>query len=114
MNKNEQKEMKIENKIAYVLAKAYRLIPWSKIKVNNAHKFFMDRIRASSNTRTFKEFIDVLCMKLNIEMMKIDTDVIDFLNENNAITMNLLRHESLYLCNFALETAEKLKKGELQ
>lgn len=54
MNENEQLELEVENKLAYVLAKAYTLIPWSKIKVNNAHKFFMERIRASSNTRTFK------------------------------------------------------------
>lgn len=114
MNVNEQLELEVENKLAYVLAKAYTLIPWSKIKVSNAHKFFMERIRASSNTRTFKEYLDVLCMKLNIEMMKIDTNIIDFLNENNNITMKLIRTESLYICNFALETADKIKKGELK
>ena len=114
MNVNEQKELEVESKLAYVLAKAYPLIPWNKIKVNNAHKFFMERIRASSNTRTFKEYIDVLCMKLNVEMMKINTNIIDFLNENNAITMKLLRTESLYICNFALETADRMKKGELK
>jgi len=38
----------------------------------------------------------------------------DFLNENNAITMKLLRTESLYICNFALETADRMKKGELK
>jgi hypothetical protein len=28
--------------------------------------------------------------------------------------MKLIRTESLYICNFALETADKIKKGELK
>lgn len=114
IHENEKQELEVENKLAYVLGLCYTRIPWSKIKVNNAHAFFMNRIRASSNTRTFKEYLDVLCKKLNIEMIKVDTDIIDFLQENNTITMKLLRNESLYICNFAIETAETIKKGGKQ
>jgi hypothetical protein len=111
MNENEQLELEIESKLAYILGTIYNHIPWSKLKITNAHTFFMNRIRASSNTRTFKEYIDVLCKKLNIEMVILNTECIDFLNNNNAITMKLIRTESLYICNFAIETATKLKNG---
>ena len=102
-------EMEVENKLAYVLAKCYVRIPWRKIGVKSAHKFFVDRIRASSNARNFKEFIDVFTKKLNVEFVNIETEIVQFLDENIHITMMLLRKESTYLANFALETADTLK-----
>ena len=102
-------EMEVENKLAYVLAKCYMKIPWKKIGVKSAHKFFVDRIRASSNARNFKEFLDVFTRKLNVEFVNIETEYVQFLDENIHITMMLLRKESTYLANFALETADTLK-----
>ena len=102
-------EMEVENKLAYVLAKCYVRIPWRKIGVKSAHKFFVDRIRASSNARNFKEFLDVFTKKLNVEFVNIETEIVQFLDENIHITMMLLRKESTYLANFALETADTLK-----
>lgn len=108
---NEEEIMRIENKLAGILAMIYIRIPWQKIKVQNAHKFFIDRIRASSNTKTFKEYLDVICKKTQVEMVQIDTEDIEYLDKYNNITMRLIRNESLYICNLALETAETLKKG---
>ena len=102
-------EMEVENKLAYILAKCYIRIPWKKIGVKSAHKFFVDRIRASSNARNFKEFIDVFTRKLNVEFVNIETEYVQFLDENIHITMMLLRKESTYLANFALETVDTLK-----
>ena len=102
-------EMEVENKLAYVLAKCYVRIPWRKIGVKSAHKFFVDRIRASSNARNFKEFLDVFTRKLNVEFVNIETEYVQFLDENIHITMMLLRKESTYLANFALETVDTLK-----
>ena len=102
-------EMEVENKLAYVLAKCYVRIPWKKIGVKSAHKFFVDRIRSSSNARNFKEFLDVFTRKLNVEFVNIETEYVQFLDENIHITMMLLRKESTYLANFALETADTLK-----
>lgn len=101
--------MEVENKLAYCLAKCYMKIPWKKIGVKSAHKFFVDRIRASSNARNFKEFLDVFTRKLNVEFVNIETEYVQFLDENIHITMMLLRKESTYLANFALETADTLK-----
>ena len=108
-SKQEQLEMEVENKLAYVLAKCYMRIPWRKIGVKSAHKFFVDRIRASSNARNFKEFLDVFTRKLNVEFVNIETEIIQFLEDNLNITMMLLRKESTYLANFALETVDTLK-----
>lgn len=111
-NSQEQLEMEVENKLAYVLAKCYILIPWRKIGVKSAHKFFVDRIRASGNAKNFKEFIDIFCRKINVEFVKIEKEVSDFLTENNNITMMLIRKESTYLANFALETVDEVKAHE--
>ena len=111
-NTGEQLEMEVENKLAYALAKCYILIPWRKIGVKSAHKFFVDRIRASGNAKNFKEFLDIFCRKINVEFVKLDTDVMDFLTEQNEITMMLIRKESTYLANFALETVDEVKAHE--
>ena len=105
-------EMEVENKLAYCLAKCYMRIPWKKIGVKSAHKFFVDRIRASSNARNFKEFLDVFTKKLNVEFVNIETEYVQFLDDNLNITMMLLRKESTYLANFALETVDEIKKAE--
>ena len=105
-------EMEVENKLAYVLAKCYVRIPWRKIGVKSAHKFFVDRIRASSNARNFKEFLDVFTKKLNVEFVNIETEIVQFLEDHINITMMLLRKESTYLANFALETVDEIKKQE--
>ena len=109
---NEEEMMRIENRLAGILAQIYLRIPWAKIKVQNAHKFYIDRIRASSNTRTFKEYLDILCKKTQVEMVQIDTEDIEYLDKYNNITMNLIRKESLYICNLALETADNIKKNK--
>ncbi len=110
MSENERLEMEVENKLAYCLAKVYVQIPWRKIGVKSAHKFFIDRIRASSTAANFKEFLDLFLKKVNVEFVKIDTEIIEFLEDNRALVMNLLRKESVYLANFALETVEIVKE----
>lgn len=112
MNEIEQKEMEVENKLAYVLAKCYMNIPWRKIGVKSAHKFFVDRIRASGNAKNFKEFLDIFLKKIQVEFVKIDKEVLDFLTEHNIITMMLIRKESTYMANFALETVDEIKEHE--
>ncbi len=110
INTNESLEIEIEEKLAYVLASVYIKIPWNKIGVKSAHKFFVDRIRASSNSRNFKEFLDVFTQKCNVKFVKLDTDIINFLNNNLDITMMLLRKESTFIANYALQTVDELKK----
>ncbi len=108
---DEKIELKLEDTLAIVLAKVYLQIPWSKIGVKSAHKFFIDRIRASSNAKNFKEFLDVLTRKVSVTFVRIDSDQIDLLNNYNSFTMGLIRKESLYVTNYALEKAEELKKN---
>jgi len=114
MNQNEIQIKEIESKIGYVLGLTYNHIPWSKIKVKSSYKFYLDRIRASYNTQNFKEFWEVLCKKLGIEMIKIETDVLDFLDAESACTMQLLRKETLYLGNLGIEVAKQLKEERKQ
>lgn len=107
---DENLENEIEYKLAFVLASVYIKIPWSKISVKSAHKFFVDRIRSSCNTRNFKEFLDIFTRKCSVEFIKIDTDIINFLNEHLDTVMMLLRKESVFIANYALEVVVELKK----
>ena len=63
MKYSEEEEMEIENQLAEMLAHVYVNIPWQKIGVKSAHKFFVDRIRAASGTRDVKEFLDTFTKK---------------------------------------------------
>lgn len=109
ISENEALEMEVENKLAYMLAKVYVQIPWRKIGVKSAHKFFVERIRASSSASNFREFLDLFLKKVQVEFVKIDTEYIDFVDIHSSITMNLLRKESTYLANMALEEVDVVK-----
>lgn len=109
-SEQEQLEMEIENKLAYVLAKIYVKIPWRKIGVPSAHKFFVDRIRASGNAKNIKEFIDTLTRKVNVEFVKIDTKVLQFLDDHRAVSLMLIRKESTFIANLALEAVDAVKR----
>lgn len=109
ISENEALEMEVENKLAYVLAKVYVQIPWRKIGVKSAHKFFVDRIRAASTANNFREFLDLFLKKVNVEFVKVDTEYIEFIDSNRSIAMNLLRKESTYLANMALECVDDVK-----
>lgn len=99
----------VENNLAYVLAETYMRIPWSKIKAKNAHTFFMDRVKATSNSQNFKQFFDNICLKLEVEFVRIPTETINFLQENSDEVMRILRKESLGIVNYALDIVEELK-----
>lgn len=107
MTKNIEEE--IEEKLASILAKIYLQINWRKINVKSAYKFYIDRIRASNNTRTFKEFLDVLTRKVQVEYVKLDINDVNFLEENNKVTMCLLRKETLYITNYCIMKVQEYK-----
>ena len=99
----------IEDKLSEVLAQIYLEIPWRRIGVKSSYKFFIDRVRASNNTKNFKEFLDVLTRKCNVEFVKLDVDDMKFLEENNSTTMMLLRKETLYITNYAIMKVQEFK-----
>ena len=108
---NMNEEMEVENRLAEILATIYLQIPWKRIGVKSAYKFFIDRIRASNNTKNFKEFLDVLTRKVQVEFVKLDVGDVDFLEENSKITMMLLRKETLYITNFAIVKVQEIKEA---
>jgi 1-acyl-sn-glycerol-3-phosphate acyltransferase len=101
----------VENQLAYVLAQTYIRIPWNRIHAKNAHTFFMDRVKATSNSQNFKQFLDNLCLKVEVEFVRIPTEIINFLSENSSEVMRILRKECLGIVNYALDIVEENKKG---
>lgn len=118
LTEKQELEEQIEDKLAYVLANIYLKIPWTKIGVKSSHRFFIDRIRASNGAENIRQFIDRLCKKVSVNFVKIDTEYIDFLEENRAYCFKLLRQETQYIALLSLETVDylrdikKQKKGE--
>lgn len=108
---NEQLENTIEEKLAHVLAEIYLRIPWRKIGTKSAHKFFVDRIRASANSMNFKQFLDTFTLKVNVEFVKLNTNDLNFLYAHDSFVMSLLRKESTYLANYSLEIVNELKNN---
>jgi hypothetical protein len=102
----------VKNELAYVLAKMYMRIPWSKIKTKSAHKFFMDRIKASSGSEDFNQFIETLRLKLDCGFIRIPTKTNSFLIENNTEVMNILRKNTLFITNYALDIVDELKENK--
>lgn len=63
------------------------------------------------NTKNFKEFLDVFTRKVQVGFVRLDVDDVDFLEENNKITMMLLRKETLYITNFAIVKVQEIKEA---
>ena len=100
---------KVERTLAEVLADIYMNIPWNKVKVSNAFKFYKDRVYNCTNCINFKEYLDKLCLKCNVSFIRLSSGAINFLMENNTEVMNLLRKETLFIVNYALDIVEKRK-----
>lgn len=104
-------EEELEEVLAIILARIYLQIPWSKINVKSAHKFFIDRIRASANAKNFKEFLDILTKKVSVTFVRLNSKDIELLEKYDRFTMSLIRKESLYVTNYALEKVEEIKNN---
>lgn len=112
ITEQERFEMEIENKLAYILGEVYVKIPWRKVGVKSAHKFFVDRINASSTAPNFKEFLDVFIHKCGVDFVRPEeTDALKFLDENRAVVMRLLRKETTYIANLALDYVDEIKEN---
>lgn len=110
MDEREIKEKQVESKLAYVLANIYIKIPWRKIGVKSAHTFFTERVREASSAQNIKQFIESACRNVEVPMVKIETEYIDFLEGNRAYTLNVLRKETNYIVLLALENIDKLRE----
>lgn len=108
---NETEIMGIEEELATVLAMIYRRIDWSKISTKSAHLFYQSNIRASMNVVNFKQFLDKLCKKVGVQFIKLDSDLIRKLN-NESLVMSLIREETVYIMNYALDIAEEMKNED--
>lgn len=113
LTEKEELESHVEDKLAYILAKIYLKIPWTKIGVKSAHKYFIDRIRASNSSENIKQFIEKLCKKVSVDFVKIDTEIILFLEENRSYCFKLLRNETQYITLLSLETVDYIKKNKI-
>lgn len=99
----------VSNELGYVLAQMYLHVPWAKIKTKSAHKFFMDRIRASSNSEDFNQFSETLRFKLDCGFIRIPTKTNSFLMANNTEVMRILRKNTLFITNYALDIVDELR-----
>ena len=88
----------------------YTRIPWRKIGVKSAHTFFIERVREASGAQNIKQFIEAACKNVEVPMVNIETEYIDFLEENRAYALNVLRKETNYIIMLALENATKIKE----
>jgi len=110
MTEQEKLEMEVESKLAYVLGNVYIRIPWRKIGVKSAHTFFIERVREASGAKNVKQFIEAVEKNVEVPMIKVESEVVDFLEQNRPYALNVLRKETNYIVMLALEHVDELKE----
>jgi len=111
MNEQEQLEEKVEETLATVLAEYYIRIPWQRVTTSNAHKYFVNNVRACAFKKNIKEFLTEFGEKIGTGFVRINaTEILSFLNENNELVMDLLRKEYPYISNYALDIVDEIKE----
>jgi 1-acyl-sn-glycerol-3-phosphate acyltransferase len=110
MEEKKKLELETESKLAYLLAKIYIRIPWRKIGVKSAHTFFIERVREASGAVNVKQFTEALEKNVEVPMVNINTEIIEFLEENRPYVLNVLRKETNYIVMMALEQVDKMKE----
>jgi len=102
----------IEDLIVYVLARIYSRVNWGRIVrgIRDPLDVFQHRVLVASYTDKFSKFIERLCRLLGIQSIRIETEVINVLEENNDKVLDKLRHESIVLVCKAYDLYKKLRE----
>ncbi len=112
MEENERLQKEVEAKLAYILGNVYIRIPWKKIGGSNAHTFFIERVREAAGAVNIKQFIEAVEDNVGVPIVIIETEYLDFLEDNRKAALNVLRKETNYIVLLALENVDKLKEAK--
>ncbi len=103
----------IEEKLVYILAKAYMRVNWKKMGKRSAYDVFQHRLKvASYRGNNIKTFLEKLCHGLSLQSVSVDPCIIEELENSRDDVMNALRTESVYLTLRAAEQSKKLRNME--
>ena len=111
MEENERLQKEVEAKLAYILGNVYIRIPWKKIGGSNAHTFFIERVREAASAVNVKQFVESLEKNVGVPMIVVESEYLDFLEDNRRYALNVLRKETNYIVLLALENVDKLKEN---
>ena len=101
------------NKVAEILALAYRRVNWRKMGSRSAYDVFQHRLKTSSSQSSVTKFIDKLCKGLSLQSISADPEDIEYLEERKDDVLRMIREESVYLTLLSAQKAKEMKKYKL-
>ena len=85
-------------------------IEWKKIGVKSAYTFFVSRVEEAASAPNIRQFIKNARNNVEVPFVRVETEYIDFLEGNRVYALNVLRKETDYPVNLALENVDKLRE----
>ncbi|OYT64158.1 hypothetical protein B6U67_00720 [Methanosarcinales archaeon ex4484_138] len=99
----------LREKIAYMLATAYRRVDWKKMGSRSAYDVFAHRVKVAGYMNTVAKFVEKLCHGLHLQSINIDPDELLYLEEKRDEALRMLREETVLLVLMAAKKAKELK-----
>jgi hypothetical protein len=89
----------------YLLMRTYRAVEWKKIlgRKQRASELFIKKVKAASVYPSIARFFEKLTHSLGVTSPTLQIDVIDQLQTANAVAMKILRYETQYIVQKAIE-----------
>ena len=97
-------------KIADVLALAYRRVNWKKMGRRSSYDVFQHRLKTSSSQVSVTKFIDKLCKGLSLQSISAEPEDIEYLEKHREDVLRMIREESVYLTLLAAKKAKEMKR----
>jgi len=105
-----RQKLLLEDYIIYVLVKTYARVNWRRIaRGRDPLDVFQHRVLASSYVSTFSQFLERLCLSLGLQSVRIESEVLNYLQRNSDKVLDYIRHNSIYLVAKAHDIYRKLR-----
>lgn len=96
-------------RVADMLARAYRRVQWHKMGARSAYDIFAHRVKVAGNMNSITRFLEKLCHGLHLQSISIDPQKIEFLEENRDEVLRMIREETVYLVLLAAKKSKDMK-----
>ena len=93
-----EENLTVEDLLCYVLAKVYSKVNWRRIaRGRDSLDVFQHRVLASAYQPSFSRFLEKLCRSLGVQSVRVESEVLEYLNKHSDYVLNMIRHNSIYL-----------------
>ena len=103
--------LSVEDLLCYVLAKVYAKVNWRKVaRGRDSLDVFQHRVLAAAYQSNFTHFLEKLCRSLGVQSVRIESEVLEYLNKYSNYVLDMIRHNSIYLVVKSYDIYKKLRE----